>query len=177
TGGAAPPAEAQEPAVVEGWGAAGDEGRQPLDRPRVVAEPPERVAEPERPLPRHRAGRALVEEARPRVARFRVALEAVEGEPAPVARVGHERGGRAGLEQGVEQRERAIGLAQLERDPGQLVGRVEAELPARIVLLDLLHEPLDLGGLALSQQRLAEPVTGLAEPGGLRPPLPQHAEP
>src|SRR4029077_11585292 len=163
TGGAAPPAEAQEPAVDERLGAAGDEGLQPLDRARGVAEPPERVAEPERPLPRHHAGRALVEEARPRVARFGVALEAVEADPAPVARVGHERGWRAGLEQGVEQRERAIGLAQLERDPGQLVGRVEAELRARIVLLTLPQGPLALGGLPLSQQRLAEPVPGLAD--------------
>src|SRR6185312_13264432 len=134
-----------------------------LHRTRVVAEPAERVAEPEGPLPRHRAGRALVEEAGPGVAGLRVALEAVEGEPAPVARVGHQDRRRAGLEQAVEVAERPVRLAELERRPAELVGGVEPELAARIVLLHLLHEALDLGRLALAHQGLAEPVAGLAD--------------
>ncbi len=80
-----------------------------------------------------------------------------------MARVGQERRRRPGFQQSVEVAESALGLAELQRHPAQLVRGVEPQLPARVVLLHLLHEPLDLGRLAQAQQGLAEPVARLAD--------------
>jgi hypothetical protein len=129
----------------------------------VIAQPPERVAEPEGAFPGDRPRRALVEQPDPGVARFRVPLEPVESEAAAVARVGDEGRRRAGLEQGVEIGERAVRLVELERDPAELMRGVQPELAARIVLLHLQHQTLHLGRLVEAHQRLGEPVTRLAD--------------
>ena len=167
--GAAPPAQAQEAARDRDPGGRGREGLEARDRTLVIAEPPERLPQPEVRLAHDAAGGvrprepADVQEPRPRVAGVGVALEPVEGHRPAVMGMGRHGRRRTDLEQAVEVPEGAPRVAELERDPAQIVGGVEPELPARIVLDHEQQDALDLGRPSEAQQRLAEPVARFPE--------------
>ena len=129
----------------------------------VVAEPAERIAEPELRLAGHGARQALGEEPRPGFARVGKAAQAVEGERASVTSPRNHLGRRARLEDVVEGLERARGLARVEQDHSVGQAAVVPDVRARLVLDGQVQRLLDTVRLLQADQRLGQPVPRLAQ--------------
>src|SRR5947207_1092854 len=162
TGLEAPPAEPQLALIEQRVRPAMDKGRQRAHGAVVLADAPERLAEPERYVARERARHALRAERRPRLDRVLVAAERVARDPEAVAGPRLERG-RHGSGQDLRERVTcALGVAEAGRRPRPAVGAPEREVtPLGRGLRDLEEEPVGLLDAAEDPVGLGEPVAPL----------------
>ena len=139
-----------------------DKGRQRAHGAVVLADAPERLAEPERHVARERARHALRAERRPRFDRVLVTTERVARDPEAVAGPRLERG-RHGSGQDLRERVAcALGVAEAERRPRPAVGAPEREVaPLGRGLRDLEEEPVGLLDAAEDPVGLGKPVARL----------------
>ena len=139
-----------------------DEGRQRAHGALVLADAPERLAEPERHVARERARHALRAERRPRLDRVLVAAERVARDPEAVAGPRLERGRHRSGQDLRERVARALGVAEAERRPRPAVGAPEREVtPLGRGLCDLKEEPVGLLDAAEDPVGLGKPVARL----------------